>query len=56
MQLYKIARSIQNCFKTPTGEYIDTDTGEVLDEEYLNGLRKNHSASAGNRQRAKSKA
>lgn len=39
MQLYKIARSIQNCFKTPTGEYIDTDTGEVLDEEYLNGLR-----------------
>lgn len=36
MQLYKIARSIQNCFKTPTGEYIDTDTGEVLDEEYLN--------------------
>lgn len=39
MQLYKIARSIQNCFKTPTGEYIDTDTGEVFDEEYLNGLR-----------------
>lgn len=39
MQLYKIARSIQKCFKIPTGEYIDTDTGEVFDEEYLNGLR-----------------
>lgn len=39
MQLYKIARSIQKCFRIPTGEYIDTDTGEVLDEEYLNGLR-----------------
>lgn len=39
MQLYKIARSIQKCFKIPTGEYIDTDTGEVLDEEYLDGLR-----------------
>lgn len=39
MQLYKIARSIQKCFKIPTGEYIDTDTGEVLDEGYLDGLR-----------------
>lgn len=39
MQLYKIARSIQKCFKIPTGEYVDTDTGEVFDEEYLNGLR-----------------
>lgn len=39
MQLYKIARSIQKCFRIPTGEYVDADTGEVFDEEYLNGLR-----------------
>lgn len=39
MQLYKIARSIQKCFKIPTGEYVDTDTGEVFDEKYLDGLR-----------------
>lgn len=39
MQLYKVVRSIQKCFKVPTGEYVDTDTGEVFDEEYLNGLR-----------------
>ena len=39
MQLYKIVKSIQKVFETPTGDVIDGETGEVFNKKYLDDLR-----------------
>lgn len=39
MQLYKIVKSIQKVFETPTGDVIDSETGEVFNKKYLDNLR-----------------
>lgn len=39
MQLYKIVKSIQKVFETPTGDVIDSETGEVFNKKYLDDLR-----------------
>lgn len=39
MQLYKIVKSIQKVFETPTGDVIDGETGEVFNKKYLDNLR-----------------
>lgn len=39
MQLYKIVKSIQKVFEAPTGDVIDSETGEVFNKKYLDDLR-----------------
>lgn len=39
MQLYKIVKSIQKVFEAPTGDVIDSETGEVFNKKYLDNLR-----------------
>ena len=39
MQLYKIVKSIQKVFEVPTGDVIDSETGEVFNKKYLDNLR-----------------
>ena len=38
MNLYEINQEILNCVKMPSGDIVNTDTGEVVDTEYLDNL------------------
>ena len=38
MTLYEIDKMILGCIKVSDSEYVDTETGEVIDIDYLNHL------------------
>ena len=38
MNLFEIDKAIENCVQLTSGEFVDTETGEIVDVEALNAL------------------